>query len=347
MPKFYSAEVSDIRRETAECVSIGFGVDDRLRRMFSFKAGQFVTLRTRISGRVVQRPYSLCSGVDDPELRIAVKRIEGGSFSAFATTGLQAGQMIDLTQPEGRFFVKIDPSSSRRIVLCATGSGITPMMSIMRSVLGREARSHVTLFYGNRTRDDTMFRDDIARLVAQYPERLSVVWFLSGEVPVAGEVAGRVDESILTMIPDVVGLDGAYLCGVPGMIAALRAAFQRAGLPSERVFAESFDGGNIGQDPPPDLCVGATVRIRYEGDELMMKPGQRTVLQAALDEGLDPPYSCSSGACSSCLAKVVSGKVGMVANNVLPESDISDNWTLLCQAYAITPDVTVSCDSGW
>lgn len=138
MAKFYPVKVSGIRSETPNCVSICFNLDDRLRRMFSFRPGQFVTLRTRIDGRVVQRPYSICSGVDDSELQIAVKRIEGGRFSNFATSQLYAGQMIEMTQPQGKFALRIDPSAKRRYVLCATGSGITPMMSIMRSVLARE-----------------------------------------------------------------------------------------------------------------------------------------------------------------------------------------------------------------
>jgi ring-1,2-phenylacetyl-CoA epoxidase subunit PaaE len=344
MAKFYTATVSDIRSETQECVSIGFDMDNRLRRMFTFKPGQFITLRTRINGREVRRPYSICSGVDDPMLRIAVKRVEGGRFSGFATSHLRAGQPIEMTQPEGKFLLKIDPTVERRYVLCATGSGITPMMSIIQSSLAREARSHITLFYGNRTRDAVIFREDIARLAAAYPDRLKVISFLSGEVPKAGELAGRINESITDMIPDVAALDACFLCGVPEMITTLRDAFQRAGLAPERIFAERFDAGDIGQDPPKDLCMDSTVRLRVDGDELLMKPGQRTVLQAALDEGLDPPYSCGAGACSTCLAKVLSGEVGMIANNVLSDSDVSDNWTLLCQTYAITEDVVLSCD---
>jgi ring-1,2-phenylacetyl-CoA epoxidase subunit PaaE len=345
MAKFYSGTVSCTRLETPNSVSVSFDLDDRLRRMFSFKPGQFITLRARIDGRMVQRPYSICSAVDDSKLQIAVKSIEGGRFSNFATSQLQVGQVVEMTQPEGKFYLRIDPSAERRYVLCATGSGITPMMSIIRSVFAREAGCHITLFYGNRTRDDTMFREDLDRLVAQYPDQLSMVSFLSREDPTAGELAGRIDESIVTMIPQVAELDGCFICGAPSMMGTLRAAFERAGLPSERILAESFDRGDIGQNPPSDLFLDATVRIRYEGEELEMTPGLRTILQAALDEGLDPPYSCGSGACSTCLAKVISGKVGMVANNVLSESDIANNWTLTCQAYAISEHVTVSCDA--
>lgn len=343
MPKFYPLKVLDITPESSDSVSISFDMDDRTRRMFSFRPGQFVTLRKRINGQVLRRPYSICSSVDEPTLRIAVKRVPNGRFSGFATNELCVGDVIEATQPEGKFFLKFDAAAEHRYVLCATGSGITPMMSIIKSALVRESRSHITLFYGNRKHSTTIFRRELNQLMSNHTDRLTINWFLSGAEPEAGEFKGHLGAELGVLVPEAWDIKALFLCGVPAMASVVSQAFIAAGLPASRIHSESFLSGDLRSKRPDDLCLASTVRIRLNGEETVLQPGQRTILEAALDVGLDPAYSCSSGACSTCLAKVVGGRVGLVTNNTLSKSDQAKGWTLLCQAYAASDEVTIEC----
>ena len=358
-PRFHSLIVADVRRETPDAVSVAFAVPPDLAEAYGFEPGQYLTLRSRLEGEEVRRSYSICSGPDEGELRIAVKRVEGGAFSSFANAALAPGQTIDVMTPTGRFGTAAAPDEARLHVGFAAGSGITPILSIVRGILAREPRSRVFLFYGNRSTGDMLFRTALEELKDRYLDRLSVFHVLSQEeqdVPVLnGRLDGDKARLLLTHIVPAGAIDHLFVCGPPGMSEAVEETALALGVPAERIHHERFvsEFGGKPRSAPPKPADGAApeaaakralLTVDGKRREVPVREGD-TVLDAALRAGMDLPYACRGGMCSTCRAKVVAGEVRMDVNYSLEPWELAAGFVLTCQARPVTERVAVDFDA--
>jgi ferredoxin-NADP reductase/DMSO/TMAO reductase YedYZ heme-binding membrane subunit len=350
---FHPLTVKEIVRETADAVSVAFAVPKDLAPAFRFDPGQHLTLRAHLDGDEVRRSYSLCSGVTDGELRIAVKQVEGGVASPWVNRKLAVGDVVEVTAPAGRFRTEINALHERHLLGIAAGSGITPVLSILKSVLAVEPRSRFTLVYGNRDADSTIFRDKLARLQDRYGERLQVVHVLSRcdrtEPPLRGRInADKIAE--LEHLLDLESVDDAYLCGPREMTLEVRDALVDRGLERERVHVELFGGAAPAptapdtSSPQPDVVRNVAVVDRGARSELAVR-GDETVLDAALRSGVDLPYSCREGVCGTCRAKLACGRVSQEGAD-LTQAEVDAGYVLTCQARPETDGVVISLDEA-
>lgn len=354
---FHRLKVADVRRETPEAVSIAFEVPPALREAYCFQPGQYLTLRTGENGKEIRRSYSICTGLDDGELRVAVKRVEGGLFSTLCNERLRPGDEIDVMTPQGRFGLMPDPATARTYLAIAAGSGITPVLSLLRSILTREPKSRFALMYGNRTAQSIIFKEALEDLKDRFVDRLVVHHILSREHQDLALFNGRVDaEKIETIVkgfaaPDA--LDHVFLCGPGGLIEDAKETLLRLGVPAERIHAEYFStdglpvaGRRASSDRP---IVGqtpvATARVTLDGSvyNLSVLAGE-TIVDAGLRAGLELPYSCRGGMCCTCRAKLVAGEVRMDVNYSLEPWELQAGYVLTCQSHPVTPEVAVDYD---
>ncbi|MGE0226396.1 MAG: 1,2-phenylacetyl-CoA epoxidase subunit PaaE [Acetobacteraceae bacterium] len=351
-PRFHPLRVAVRRRVTADAVSIAFDVPDALRDEYRFTPGQYLTLRATVEGQDIRRSYSICSTPGEM-LRVAVKRIAGGLLSTWATEMLREGDMVSVMTPDGRF--GLPPAiGARTVAAFVAGSGITPVLSIMRALLAGEAESRFFLFYGNRATDSIMFRGEIEDLKDQYVSRLSVFHVLSREqqdVPVLnGHLdAGKVRLLLRTILP-VAAVDEALICGPQPMIEGLGAALRDLGLPGERVHIERFtpsvDGRPRSLPVPRDAPPAAIVTVISEGGrgDIPVAEGE-TIIDAALRAGRSLPFSCKGGMCCTCRARVLEGRVDMAVNYSLEPWETAAGFVLTCQARPVTDRVVIDYDS--
>ncbi|WP_245944126.1 1,2-phenylacetyl-CoA epoxidase subunit PaaE [Acuticoccus kandeliae] len=355
-PRFHPLKIRDVRHETEDAVSIAFDVPDDLADRFRFAPGQYLTLRRTIGGEEVRRSYSISSGLDEGEIRIAVKRVDGGLFSAFANEELGAGDIIEVMPPAGRFVLP-EATGPRTIVAFAAGSGITPVSSQMRTVLVREPQSRVFLFYGNQTSRSIIFREAIEDLKDRYIDRFSVHNVLSREAQDVHALNGRIDgEKVAAFMRHIVPLetvDHFILCGPTEFLEGCIGALQDLGAPQEAILVERFtteDGPVRRRGPIPpvvDESEKARVSLTLDGvtTELRLAPGE-IILDAAIEAGLDVPYSCRGGMCCTCRAKVTEGAVSMALNYSLRPDELADGFVLTCQSTPTTGTVAVDYDAA-
>ena len=356
MPAFHPLPVAEVRAETDEAVSIRFDVPAALVEDYRYTPGQHLTLRRFIDGEELRRTYSICSALDDAELRVAVKRMPFGRFSTWATTELVAGDLVDVMTPVGRFTVTADPATERHLVGLAGGSGITPIFSILRSVLAREPRSRFTLVYGNRNERSVIFGDALADCKNRYLDRLHLVHVLEDEVDVPmlqGLLTEDKTRDLLHAFVDPARVDGFLICGPGPMTMGVRAALLDLGIEAARIHVELFD--TPGAAPPASsvrepVAASAspdggrlTVILGGTKTELGATP-DTTVLEAALAAGLDLPYSCRAGVCATCRAKLVDGTVSMAANYALEPWEVAAGYVLTCQSRPTSERVVVDYD---
>lgn len=352
--EFHRLTIADVRRETPEAVSIAFAVPHELAGAYRFNPGQHLTLRTQIDGAEVRRSYSICTAPDDGELRVAVKRVEGGAFSTLANGAIKPGDEIDVMTPQGRFGVASDPAAARTYVAIVAGSGITPIMSILRTVLTHEPKSRVVLIYGNRTTQSIIFREALEDVKDRFMGRFTVHHVLSREhqeIPVFdGRIDGAKLDTLLRTLPQS-GVDHAFLCGPGGLIEDGKAALLRLGVQPERIHVEYFstDGSPIttrakGQDVVAD-AQEARVDVRLNGarHSVQVRAGEN-IVDAGLRAGLEMPYSCRGGMCCTCRAKVTEGEVRMDTNYSLEPWELEAGYVLTCQAHPVTPKVVLDYD---
>jgi ring-1,2-phenylacetyl-CoA epoxidase subunit PaaE len=358
---FHPLRVKAVEPDTSEAVIVSFEVPPELREVFGFTQGQYLTLRRDIDGQDLRRSYSICAGLDDGELRVGVRKVQGGVFSNWINAHLQPGDTVQVMAPQGRFFVPIEPASARHHVGIAGGSGITPILSIMKTVLAREPRSRFTLIYGNRQLQSTMFKEEIEDLKNRYMTRLVLLHVFSDEhtdSPLGFGVMNRekIGEFLGTLVP-AASIDHAYICGPFQMNDEAEAALLAAGVPEERIHIERFgvalpSGATAGE-------VGAVVHEALPGDakqaritivrdglqrEIAFTEGQPSILDAASAAGLEVPFSCTSGVCGTCRAKLVEGEVRMERNFALDKNEVAAGFVLTCQAHPLTERVTLSFD---
>ncbi|MER9877258.1 2Fe-2S iron-sulfur cluster-binding protein [Mesorhizobium sp. M0195] len=347
--------VSQIRRETPDAVSIVFDIPRGLAARFAFKPGQYLTLQAEVSGEYVRRCYSICSGLDEGEIRVAVKEIEGGRFSSFINRCLQAGDALGVMEPRGRFFLPPPPRTGRIVLAAVAGSGITPVLSIASTVLAREPDSRLLLVYGNKRRQDILFRTQIAKLEREFSPRLLVRYLLSRENGGQGFRQGRVDDNTLATILNeldmpVAVVDSALLCGPPEMAANLSAALQRQGLAPDKILDESF-GPAAARSEPRDIFPNAStthLEIRLGGRSIVIdaRPGE-TVVDAARRTGLEVPYSCGGGTCCSCIARIIEGAVETQSGAALEAWERDAGFVLTCQSRPAGDRLVVDYDAAF
>ena len=351
---FHPLRVATVERETDDAVSVAFDLPDALRPRFAFRPGQYLTLRAVLGGQDVRRSYSICSGLDDHRLRVAIKRVPGGRFSAWANAALAAGDTLDAMPPAGRFAVLPDPAAARAYLGVAAGSGITPVLSILKSVLAREPGSRFTLLYGSRSTASILFREELEALKDRHMARLSVIHVLSRErqdVPVLnGRLDGDKARALLAGLPSAALPDLALLCGPGGLIQSVGATLLAAGLAPAQVLSERFtpDGEPARPSVAPAAATAppfATAAIIADGvhSEVLVADGE-TVLDAALRAGLDLPYACRGGMCSTCRARVTEGAVTMDHNYALEPWETRSGYVLTCQSRPTTARVTIDYD---
>jgi len=350
--RFHKLAIADLRRETPDCVSIAFAVPPELRRAFRFKPGQYLTLRASPGGADIRRCYSICSGLDDGELRVAVKRVPGGVFSAFADH-LRVGDALEILPPQGRFTTPLRAAAARNYVAIAAGSGITPVLSLIKSVLAREPKSRFFLLYGNRTSRGIIFAEELARLKDSHLDRLSITHVLSREAQDVPALSGRLDPDhirrLLPALVPVAAIDRAFLCGPEAMMDAAAATLAAMGLPSDRILREYFLAGEGGHaappvEPAPSPATIAAIIIDGRRHEIPV-PANTSIIDAAIAAGLDLPYSCRGGMCCTCRARLVDGKAEMAVNYSLQQWEIAAGFILSCQARPLTDRLTLDYDA--
>jgi ring-1,2-phenylacetyl-CoA epoxidase subunit PaaE len=353
-PRFHRLAVNDLRRESADAISLTFAIPKELADDYSFTPGQYLTLRTMMDGEEVRRSYSICSGPDDRELRIAVKKVDGGAFSSWAADELRAGDELDVMTPTGRFGVASAPAEARTYVGFAAGSGITPILSIVKGVLAREPNSRFFLFYGNRSTVGMLFREALEELKDRFIERLSVFHVISGEEQDIPILHGRLDGAkvrvLLRSLVPAATIDHVFICGPTGMSEDIEATCREIGIAEDRIHVERFVSG-LGGKPRPKAIIPASAPpkafasliIDGKRRDVPVAEGE-AILDAALRGGVDLPFACRGGMCSTCRAKLVEGKAEMDVNYSLEPWELKAGFILTCQAKPVSDKVVVDYD---
>ena len=353
-PRFHTLTIADLRRETPDAVSVSFTIPSNLAADYAFNPGQYLTLRATVAGEDIRRSYSICSGPDDGELRIAVKRVEGGAFSTWANEALAPGHAVEVMTPTGRFGLAPDPGAAQTYAGFAAGSGITPILSIARGLLAREPQSRFFLFYGNQSLRSMLFREALEELKDRYLGRFSVFHVLSQEEQDVPVLNGRIDADrvrlLVRHIVPAASLDHVFLCGPTGMLDEVEPVLAELGIPPGRIHVERFVSAGGGVPRPRPVLAGAPARFTAS----MIVDGNRrdvpvaegeTVLDAALRAGMDLPFACKGGMCSTCRARVMEGAVEMTVNYSLEPWETKAGFVLTCQAHPTTPRVVIDYDA--
>ncbi len=360
-PQFYPLRVSRLQPETGQAVSVYFELPAADRTAFNYRAGQYLTLRFNIEGKEERRAYSMCSAPHQDELAVTVKQVKGGKVSNYIARQLKAGDTVDVMPPMGRFLAEVDPAARRRYYLFGAGSGITPLMSILRSVLEEEPKSEVILLYGNRDEDNIIFKQQLDALEKKYAGQLTVEHTLSRpkKYTTSGLKGlfkrshtkwegpkGRIDRKSLVDFLSRHPADSRdsryYVCGPGQMIDNVEAALLGHGIDEKHIHVERFaSASNTGGDGR-SKSMGGTVNVKLSRESVTVEllPGQ-TILDGLLEAGHTPPYSCLAGACSTCMARVEKGGVKMEVCYALDDSEVEEGYILTCQSHPTTPEVDI------
>jgi ring-1,2-phenylacetyl-CoA epoxidase subunit PaaE len=356
MPKFHKLKVREIRRETPECVSISFDVPPPIQAEYEYLPGQHLTLRTQLDNAEVRRSYSICAAPNEGELRVAVKHVLGGQFSAFANEKLRPGDELDVMTPLGNFCLHADPAASRQYVAFVAGSGITPVISMIKTVLRNEPGSQFTLFYGNKNADSVIFREEIEGLKNEYMTRFSVHYVLSQEDPGIELFHGRIDaekcRKFCTALIDATAVDVYYLCGPLPMIEAVRTTLADLGVDEKRIHSELFSSAGTTNGAAqktwaaPTGLTTSNITITLDGKTYNYQHNQpnETILDAGSRTIAELPYACKGGVCCTCRAKLLEGEVEMEVCYGLEREEIEAGYVLTCQSHPKTGKVVLSFD---
>lgn len=352
-PKFHTLKISEVVKETEDCVSVSFEVPDNIRSDYHFISGQYLTLKAMINGEDVRRSYSLCSAPYQNEWRVAIKQVENGKFSTYANEELKAGDEMEVMTPMGNFKVDIDAKNGKSYALFAAGSGITPVLSILKTILKEEPNSQVSLFYGNKNTGSIVFREEIEALKNKHLNNFRIIHILSRESLGNKIQKGRIDEEKTGLMYDAFlaheGIDEAFICGPESMIFGVKNALESKGIASEKIHFELFT--TEGHEPSAEAKeaakhdVESNMTVIIDGDEfpVNLKAGQ-TILDASHEAGADLPFACKGGVCCTCKAKVIKGSARMDVNFALDEQEVADGFILTCQAHPTSDNIIVSFD---
>ncbi|MFL6767291.1 MAG: 2Fe-2S iron-sulfur cluster-binding protein [Sphingomicrobium sp.] len=353
---FYKLRVAEILPETDEANSIRFEVPDELAPAFRFKAGQHLSVRTEIGGEEVRRNYSLCVAPDEGQLKVTVKRIAGGVFSNWVGDKLKAGDEMDVMVPHGSFTVDFEAGKKRRYVAFAGGSGITPVMSLIKTALKTEPDSRFTLFYGNRDSNSVIFLEDLADLKDRYLGRFELYHFLSdeeGDVDLFNGMLDRehIDASIEHLVGEPASVDAWFICGPGPMMDAAEAALVDLGVGKDRIHIERFLAGRPSAALAAQIAqlqekaAGLTIGVTLDGRTRKVEFTEANILDSVREAGLPAPFACKAGVCATCRAKVTRGKVEMAARYGLTDEEIAAGYVLTCQSVPVGEGVAVDYDA--
>ncbi|BFG70682.1 phenylacetate-CoA oxygenase/reductase subunit PaaK [Sediminibacterium sp. KACHI17] len=353
---FEQLTVREVRRETHDCVSIAFEVPEQLKETFRFLQGQYITLKTKIGGEEVRRSYSICSSPLDHELRVAVKKVPNGVFSTYANELLKAGDSLEVMPPMGKFFTPLLSIQKKNYVGFAAGSGITPLLSIIKTTLQTEKESTFTLVYGNRNRHSIIFRETLEALKNKYMNRFRLIHILSRETTDTPLNSGRIDaDKCLTLCDKTIDLqrtDEFFLCGPEEMIFSVKNVLEEKGVAAQKIHFELFttagqQNKKIQQlETETDKGPKSKITVKLDGISFDFELSQKgeAILDAALKQGADLPYACKGGVCCTCRAKLVEGQVDMEVNYGLEPDEIEQGFILTCQSHPKSEHVVVDFD---
>lgn len=358
---FYTLKIADVQPETDTAIAVTFAVPDELKDTFNFIQGQFLTLRAMINGEDVRRSYSICSGVNDGHMRVGIKRVEGGKFSNYANDNFKPGMAVEVMPPQGNFYTELKPDNAKNYMCIAAGSGITPMISIIKSALSIEPNSRVTLIYGNLRSNTVMFKDELNFIKNRYMDRFQWINVMDYEDQGADLLNGRIDNKKgyalqKSGLINIKNTDEAFICGPEAMMMEVSRGFRIEGLSDEQIHYELFASSSA--DAKASL-ERAQARIAQYGEEKVSKVtvisdgrsvmfdlatvGQN-ILDAGLEVGMDLPYSCKGGVCSTCKCKLTKGEVEMDISHGLEQHEIEAGYVLSCQAHPISEEVVLDFD---
>jgi ring-1,2-phenylacetyl-CoA epoxidase subunit PaaE len=353
---FHKLRVAEVKRETPDAVSVRFELPEALREAFAFKAGQHLTFRREFGGEEVRRNYSVCVSPSEGMLKIGVKKIAGGVFSGWVNDQLKAGDELEVMAPHGSFCWNFDASARREYVAFAGGSGITPVLSLMKTALAMEPHSRFTLFYGNRNSPGVMFLEEIAGLKDRYLDRLSVFHFLEEEEEEIELFNGRLDrakaEEILSTLVNPESIDAFFICGPGPMMDAIEEALVAKGVDKPRILIERFTTGPLSAAQAAaaraleERAAGLKMSVTLNGRRMQVAfdPEKHSILDNVRAAGLPAPFACKGGVCATCRAKVTAGEVSMKQNFALSEQEVAEGYVLTCQATPMTEGVALTYD---
>jgi ring-1,2-phenylacetyl-CoA epoxidase subunit PaaE len=353
---FHPVKVKSVKKETADCVCVEFEIPASLKEAFAFKQGQSLTMRSIINNEEVRRTYSICSSPLDHCWQVAIKKVEGGLFSSFANDQLRAGDELELMPPVGKFYTDLHPENKKNYLAFAAGSGITPVISIIKTTLRTEPQSEFTLVFANRTRSSIIFFEELEGLKNKYVERFNLVNILSRERTDSQINYGRIDEAKLIELKKLIdydSIDEIFICGPEEMIFTVKHYFEKSGTDKRKVHFELFT--TPGQQPSlfkkesvqQDSGPKSKVQIKVDGrsfDFELPQSSDTTILDAALKQGADLPFACKGGVCCTCKAKLIEGEVHMDVHWGLEEEEIREGYILTCQSHPKTEKVVVDFD---
>tara|TARA_R100000789_G_scaffold90609_1_gene88191 strand:- start:227 stop:1273 length:1047 start_codon:yes stop_codon:yes gene_type:complete len=346
MSTFFPLEIKEVIRETPQAVSLSFNIPENLKEEFKFNAGQYITIKAKLGDEELRRAYSLCSAPNSGEFKVTVKEVEGGKFSVIANNKLNAGDILEVHPPEGKFILK--PSGEARTYAAfAAGSGITPVLSIIKTVLAEEPKSRFVLTYGNKSPEETIFFKELLELQAKFPDRLFIE-FVYSRTREDNSHFGRIETSTVNFVVKNKfkehAFDAFYLCGPEEMINQVSDVLKENGVTEDKILYELFTSEDTGAiDTNVEGQTELTIMVDDEETTFSMDT-KETVLDAALEHDLDVPYSCQGGICSSCIARIVEGKAEMRKNQILTDEEIEEGLILTCQAQPLTPKLKVDYD---
>jgi len=353
---FHKLRIAEVRRETPDAVSIRFEIPEHLKQVFVFKAGQHLTLRTELDGEDVRRNYSVCVAPSETEMRIAIKQMTPGRFSLWANANLREGNEIEVLPPMGRFVVPEKPGGSPYYVALAGGSGITPVISIVKTVLETQPTARLVLLYGNRNTAAVMFLEELAGLKNRYMDRLELYHFLEDEAEEIELFNGRLDrekcEAVFDSLVDVKSADTFFICGPGPMMDAAEAALLARGVPPEKILIERFTSSALSAE---QLAAREALQQKAAGTELIVTldgrrsriafdPTKGSILDCVHAAGMPAPYACKGGVCTTCRAKILEGQVTMTKNYGLTEQELAAGYVLTCQSVPATDRIVLNYD---
>ncbi|WP_452221557.1 2Fe-2S iron-sulfur cluster-binding protein [Lacinutrix salivirga] len=350
MSQFHTLTIKTIDKVTDKAVAITFEVPEHLKTTYKFKSGQYITLKTTINNTEVRRDYSLCSSPKSGELTVAVKEIKDGTFSSYANNTLKIGDTLEVATPNGRFVFEPNDNKTKNIALFAAGSGITPILSIIKCALEEEVQSKLILVYGNKTIEDAMFFNQLLELHHNYKERFDIQ-FVFSQKDEEDAIFGRIEKSTVNYVMKNkykhIEANAYYLCGPEEMIHTVKDVLTEHGIDNDKIYFELFKAAKPSEiESNTGISNGQTeITVTVDDETTTFNMSQKqTILEAALDEDLDAPYSCQGGICSSCIARIVEGEATMRQNNILTDNEVAEGLILTCQAQPTSSKVKVDYD---
>lgn len=355
---FHRLAVKEVKKETPECVSVLFDVPAELADLFQFSQGQSLTMRATLNGEEVRRTYSICSSPLEKQLKVAIKQVEGGLFSNYANTQLKKGDVLEVMQPVGKFYTTLDPAHQKEYVAIAAGSGITPVLSLIKTTLAAEPLSRFTLVYGNKNRGSIIFFEELEALKNKYMNRFTLVHVLSREKTDTPLQFGRIDAAKMESLSKLIGFndtDEFFICGPEEMIFSVKDYLEKNGVEKKKIHFELFSSpgqtnSKVKSQKSQNADAGAksNITIKLDGRSFefdLPLSSDTTILDAALKQGADLPYACKGGMCCTCKAKLLEGEVMMDVHWGLEEEEVEKGYILTCQSHPKTEKVTVDFDA--